>query len=151
MTRQTLILAAAGGSLALLLGALAFQSLGYAPCQLCIWQRWPHAAAVLIGGVALISGQRGWAWLGMAAALLTAGIGLFHTGVEQLWWDGLATCTVDTLSGVSASDLLSTTTTVGSPVACDQIPWSLFGISMAGYNTLFSTLFAGIWAKAARF
>lgn len=56
---------AAAGSAALLLGALAFQYLGgLAPCQLCIWQRWPHLAAVLIGVVAVTFGARGLAVLG---------------------------------------------------------------------------------------
>ena len=40
------MLLAAGGSLALLLGAFGFQALGYAPCKLCLWQRWPHGAAI---------------------------------------------------------------------------------------------------------
>ncbi len=150
MTRTTLILAAAGGSLALLLGAFAFQALGYAPCQLCLWQRWPHAAAVLIGGAALLSRQGWLAWLGALAALITAAIGMFHVGVEQHWWEGLASCTANALAGVSAGDLLSTDTTVGAPVRCDAVAWSLFGISMAGFNVLFSLAFAGIWIKAAR-
>ncbi|MGB8622373.1 MAG: disulfide bond formation protein B, partial [Paracoccaceae bacterium] len=54
MTRNTLILAAAGGSLALLLGAFGFQYIGgLAPCELCLLQRWPHAAAILFGVLAL--------------------------------------------------------------------------------------------------
>lgn len=150
MTRTPLILAAAAGSLALLVGAFAFQALGYAPCQLCLWQRWPHGAAVLIGGLWLISRQGWLAWLGALAAATTAAIGLFHVGVEQQWWDGLASCTANALAGVSAGDLLSTETTVGAPVRCDQVAWSLFGISMAGFNVLFSLAFAGLWVKAAR-
>lgn len=150
MSRPTLILAAAGGSLALLLGAFAFQAMGYAPCQLCLWQRWPHGAGVLIGATALVSRQGWLAWLGAAAALSTAFIGVFHVGVEQHLWEGLASCTANALAGVSAGDLLSTDTTVGAPVRCDQVAWSLFGISMAGYNVLFSVGLAGLWAKAAR-
>ncbi len=150
MTRTPIILAAAAGSLALLLGAFAFQALGYAPCQLCLWQRWPHAAAVVIGVLLLISRQGWLAWLGALAALTTAAIGLFHVGVEQQWWEGLASCTANALAGVSAGDLLSTETTVGAPVRCDQVAWSLLGISMAGFNVLFSLAFAGLWVKAAR-
>ncbi len=150
MTRNSYFLAAAAGSLALLLGAYAFQALGYAPCQLCLWQRWPHGAAVLLGGIAIASG-RGWiGWIGALAALTTAAIGVFHVGVEQQWWEGLASCTANALSGVSATDLLSTDTTVGAPVRCDKAAWSLLGISMAGYNVLLSLCFAGIWVKGAR-
>ncbi len=150
MSRQLLLLAAAAGSLALLLGAFAFQAIGYAPCQLCLWQRWPHGAAVLIAALALVS-QKGWlAWVGAAAALTTAAIGVFHVGVEQAWWEGLASCTANALAGVATSDLLSTDTTVGAPITCGTAAWSLFGISMAGYNVLFSLIFAGLWVKAAR-
>lgn len=150
MSRQTLVLAAAGGSLALLLGAFAFQAMGYAPCQLCLWQRWPHAAAVLVGAGVLISRQGWLCWLGAAAALTTAAIGAFHVGVEQHWWQGLASCTANALAGVSAGDLLSTDTTVGAPVRCDQVAWSLFGISMAGFNVILSAVLAGLWVRAAR-
>ena len=51
LTRKNTMLLAAAGSLALLLGAFVFQALGYAPCKLCIWQRWPHAAAVTVGAL----------------------------------------------------------------------------------------------------
>ena len=45
------------GSAAMLAGAFGFQYIGgMAPCQLCLWQRWPHAAAVLILGLALATG-----------------------------------------------------------------------------------------------
>ena len=54
-SRNVLILIAAGGSAALLLGAFGFQYLGdMPPCPMCLWQRWPHAAAVLIGVLALV-------------------------------------------------------------------------------------------------
>ena len=152
MTRQkAAIAAAAGGSAALLLGALAFQYLGgLAPCQLCIWQRWPHLAAVIIGIMALTLGLRALAWLGALAALTSAGIGVFHVGVEQGWWEGLAQCSVNTLKGISGSDLLNTEISVGKPAACDKIAWSLFGISMPGWNVISSTAIAGIWAVVAR-
>lgn len=151
MTRTHLILMAAGGSAALLLGALAFQYIGgLYPCVLCIYQRWPHLAAVLIGVVALKIRHPALPVLGALAALTTAGIGIYHVGVENAWWPGLAQCAVNTLSDVSATDLLNTDVTVGAPAACDKVAWSLFGISMAGWNVISSTLFAGLWLAAAR-
>lgn len=150
MTRPNLTLIAAAGSLALLMGAFAFQALGYAPCQLCLWQRWPHAAAVAIGIAIALGAPRALAWVGVLAALTTAGIGAFHVGVEQGWWEGLAACTANALAGVSAQDLLSTDVTVGAPVRCDAVAWSLFGLSMAGYNTLISLALAALWALGAR-
>ena len=151
MTRNQLIIVAAAGSLGLLLGAFAFQYIGgLVPCVLCLYQRWPHAAAVLIGLLGLKIGGRVLPLLGALAAATSAAIGVFHVGVEQKWWDGLATCTVDTLSGVSGADLLNTDLTVGAPVRCDAIPWEMFGVSMAGWNVIVSALLVLIWLAAAR-
>jgi disulfide bond formation protein DsbB len=151
LTRPQLTLIATLGSAALLGGAFAFQYIGgLAPCALCLWQRWPHAAAILIGAVALATGWRGLLWLGALAALATAGIGMFHVGVEQLWWEGLATCTAGSISGISASDLLNPAADVAAPVRCDEIPWQLAGISMAGWNVIVSLGLAAIWVLAAR-
>ncbi len=150
-SRTTLTLIATLGSVALLGGAFAFQYIGgLAPCQLCLWQRWPHAAAILIGVVVLTTGMRGLLWLGALAALATAGIGAFHVGVEQGWWEGLATCTAGSISGLSTADLLNPAADVAAPVRCDAIAWQLLGVSMAGWNVILSLGLAAIWATAAR-
>lgn len=150
MTQRSLVLLALLGSAGVLAGAFGFQYLGgLLPCQLCLWQRWPHGAAVVIGLLALVTGWRGLAWAGALAVLVSAAIGIFHVGVEQTWWEGLASCTVDAMQGVSSDDLLNFDVAVGGPVRCDVVPWSLFGISMAGWNVIVSLALAGIWALAA--
>jgi disulfide bond formation protein DsbB len=151
LTRTQLALLAAAGSAGLLLGALAFQHLGgLAPCVLCIWQRWPHVIALAFAALYLWRKPPALAVLAGLAALTSAGIGVFHVGVEQGWWEGLAQCTVNTLEGVSAADLLNTEVNVGAPAACDKVAWSMFGISMPGWNVLSSTAIAGLWAMVAR-
>lgn len=151
MTRQNLILIAAAGSAFLLLGALGFQYIGGLwPCTLCLWQRWPHAAAIVLGVLGLALPQRIWPILGALAVLTSAAIALFHVGVEQTWWEGLATCTADTMGNVSLEDLLNTDVTVGAPVRCDAIAWQMFGISMAGWNGVVSVLLAAVWLQIAR-
>jgi disulfide bond formation protein DsbB len=150
MTRNFLVLLAAGGSAALLGGAFVFQALGYAPCAMCLWQRWPHAAAILIGAVALFVPGRALPLLGALAAATTAGLGLYHTGVERDWWEGPASCTGTGagLGGLDGGDLLS----MDGPalVLCDQVSWALMGISMASWNAIFSALLVLIWLQAAR-
>ncbi len=150
VTRANLILAAMAGSAALLAGAFAFEHFGgLVPCILCWYQRYPHFLAVLIGLVALRVQGASLPVLGALAALTSAGIGVFHVGVEADWWEGLAQCSVNTLASVSAEDLLNTDIVVGTPAACDKVAWSLFGISMAGWNVIASTTLAGLWAMAA--
>jgi len=83
MPPKTRIALAGAGSAALLLGALLFQYLGYAPCQVCIWQRWPHGLAIAIAAICLIKPN---IWLARLAGLIIlagAAIALYHVGVEQ--------------------------------------------------------------------
>ena len=148
MTARNLALIAALGSAALLLGALAFQYLGgLAPCKLCIWQRWPHGIAVVLGLVAMLGLVRPAALAGAAAMLVGSGIGVYHAGVEQGWWQGPDTCTSSPIDGLSTQDLLNQI--LAAPVVrCDEIAWSLMGISMAGWNAILSLVLAGIWVAA---
>lgn len=148
MTRQTLVILAAGGSVALLAGAFLFQAMGYAPCPMCLWQRWPHGAAVVIGAAVLLGGPRVLIWLGALAAATTSGIGLYHAGVEQGWWKGPSSCTGTGLGGLSVDQLLSTSGQ--GLVMCDQIAWAFAGISMAGWNALLSAALCALWLLAAR-
>ena len=148
LNRNTLILAAAGGSAALLIAAFIFQAFGYAPCHLCLLQRYPHAVAVAIGLLALWTRGPALPWLGALAALTTAGIGVYHSGVERKLWAGPDTCTSGDISGLSTDQLMDKI--LNAPlVRCDEIPWQMFGITMANLNVIFSVLLAALWVKAA--
>lgn len=152
MSRPNLILLAAGGSAAMLAAAFLFQYVGgIAPCELCLWQRWPHAAAVLIGVLALTVPGRALPRLGALAALTTAGIGVYHSGIERKFWSGPASCTGDggALGGLSGSDLLSLDAPTGL-VMCDKIAWQFAGLTMANLNVIVSLALALIWLMAAR-
>jgi len=139
-------------SIAVLAAAYAFQYLGgLEPCVLCVWQRYPYGVTIALAALALIlAGRRAAAWslaLCGLAFLAGAAIAGFHVGVEQHWWQGTAACTGALDIGVGTEAL--TKALVETPVArCDQVPWSLFGISMAGYNLMLSLLLAAasIWA-----
>lgn len=150
MTRTTWILLGALGSAGLLLGAFAFQHIGgMAPCKLCLWQRWPHGAAIVIGVLALALPGRLLPLLGALAALTTAAIGGYHTGVERGWWEGPTTCTSGPVGGISAQDLMAQI--MEAPlVRCDEVPWEMFTLSMATWNMLASLAFALCWLMAAR-
>ena len=122
---------------ALLAGALGSQYIGgLAPCEMCYWQRWPHAAAILLAALAFTypaasAGARRVTGLAAFAIAVSGAIGVFHAGVEIGWWEGLTQCT--------ASGALTLDELMNVPlVRCDQVQWSLFGISMAGWNAIIS-------------
>ena len=149
MTRNMWVVFSAGGSAALLAGAYIFQALGYPPCQMCYWQRWPHMVAIVIGIIALKYRAIIFPILGALAALTTASIGVFHTGVERDWWEGPSSCTGgSSLDGLSGMDLLA----VEGPrvIMCDQVSWELFTLSMPSWNALFSFVLVIGWIMAAR-
>lgn len=126
----------------LLGGALLSQYVGgLYPCEMCLWQRWPHLAAILLalGAFALRARADLSRLLVLLAALaiaLSGAIGAFHAGVEYGWWEGITACSVP-MGGGSAQDMLDAI--MAAPITrCDVAPWSLLGISLAGYNALLS-------------
>jgi len=143
---QKLAVLAAAGSLALMLGALAFQYIGgLAPCEMCIWQRWPHTIAIALGVLMFFFSSRLIALFGSLLVLFGAGLGVFHAGVEQHWWQGPTACTG---SGLSLTDNLLDMNASVHIVMCDQIAWQMFGISMAGWNAILSLGLACLWFRA---
>jgi len=147
MTHKQLIALAAAGSAALLLGAWGFQALGYAPCKLCLWQRWPHGVAVIVGLLALLIPLRILPLAGAIAAATSGAIGVYHTGVERGWWPGPDTCTSAPVDNLTAEQLMEQI--MNAPlVRCDEIAWQFLGLSMAGWNAILSFTLAAIWIAA---
>lgn len=150
MTKIQLILIATFGSIALLAGAYLFQALGYAPCKMCYWQRYPHALAIILGAICLLRPHGVLLICGAASAATTGAVGLFHSGVEQKWWDGPSSCTGGNgLSGLSGNDLLATNV-VDKVVMCDEISWAFAGLSMPTWNAILSLGLVVIWFAAWR-
>ncbi len=148
-TRRNLVVMAAAGSAALLAGAFAFQALGYAPCKMCIWQRYPHAIAIALGALAFFVPLPALIALGALAALATAAVGGYHVGVEQGWWEGPSSCTSSAIGGVDPNALFDQI--MNAPlVRCDDIAWQFAGLSMAGWNMVISLVLAALWIAALR-
>jgi disulfide bond formation protein DsbB len=131
----------------LLGGAMGSQYIGgLAPCEMCYWQRWPHAVAIILAGAAFVLPGRARLLTSLAAlAIAVSGaIGVFHAGVELGWWEGLTRCTAG--GAMSLEELMNVPL-----VRCDQVQWSLLGISMAGWNAIISLGSAAlIWILVAR-
>ncbi|WP_369026502.1 disulfide bond formation protein B [Qipengyuania sp. RANM35] len=126
----------------LLLGGAYISQYGFGlyPCEMCWWQRWPHFAAVALAALAFVTEPRKVLTALAALAILTSGlIGFFHAGVEYGWWPGITSCAAifSESSGNALEDIMNTPL-----VRCDEPAWTLFGISLAGYNFLISTVSA---------
>ncbi len=150
MTRKHVFLLLTGFSVSMVLGAWAFEFIGgLAPCKLCYYQRYPHWVAAGAGALVLLTGVTAMAYLAALGAAASGLIGLFHSGVERGWWEGPSTCTSGDITGMSADDLFNQI--MAAPlVRCDEIPWQMFGLSMANYNALLSLGAALIWVYAIK-
>jgi len=124
---------------------------GLAPCELCLIQRWPWGAAIVISFVATMVGSRpALPWVALLLALVfvvSVGLALYHVGVEQHWFAGPTACSgaataADTVEALKAQILRQ------QPVRCDEPAWSLWGVSLAGWNLLASILMFGFCLAA---
>jgi disulfide bond formation protein DsbB len=129
-------------SAAVIGAALLFQYVGgLAPCELCLYERWPYYAAIAIAAIGLFTG-RGAVMFGVIAlcaviyAASTA-LAFYHVGVELHWFAGPTACTGGP-SGAQSIEALKAQLLGRQPVNCDEPAWQLFGISLAGWNFLAS-------------
>jgi disulfide bond formation protein DsbB len=133
------LMIAGGISTALLGGALLLQYMGgFAPCALCIWQRWPHLAVIIMAFIGLRGVMpRGMLWLILITGVISVGLGGYHAGIEYGFWAGPTACTANLAKDGDIKAL--TQQLLSIPLTrCDEVVWSLFGLSMASWNALIS-------------
>ena len=118
---------------------------GVAPCSLCLLQRWPHGAVIPLAALAFLptisdSVRRVLLLLCAAAFVTTAGIGIYHVGVEEGIFAGPSACS----SGITGGSIeeLRRKLMAAPVIRCNEVAWSLFGISLAGFNVLASSALA---------
>ena len=133
------------GSAALLGGALLSQFVGgLFPCEMCYWQRWPHQAVIILALLALLlrkndGAMRTLTLLAAIAIAISGAIGVFHAGVEYGLWQGLTTCSTGVTGPITLDDIMA------APITrCDVPQWTFAGISLAGFNAIFSAAAAAL-------
>lgn len=130
-------------ALATIVGAWIFEYFGYAPCELCLMQRWAYYAGVPLALIVALIAPRnaGAARAGLALlAVLWLGsmvFGIYHSGVEWKWWPGPVTCTAQ--AGFTGSVLPDLSKPL---VLCDTPAIRILGLSLAGWNAVISLALA---------
>ena len=132
-------------------GALTLQyGFGLEPCILCKFERIPYLLAMLLASLSLtwIGRPAVRILIGLCALIFAAGAALafYHLGVEGHWWAS-PTCAADPSAPLSLEDI-KRALTKPADVPCDRVQWSLWGISLTGYNMLLSLLLATACAGA---
>ena len=119
---------------------------GLAPCELCLLQRWPWDAAVVIAIIVLFAGGRvGLSWVALIFAIVFAvsiAFAFYHVGVEQHWFAGPTACTSNSAGGTTTVEELKRQILGQQVVMCDRPAWTFHGMSLAGLNLLASLVMA---------
>lgn len=114
---------------------------GLPPCILCLYQRVPYIVAGVLAAAAMSAKLPPRARIALVALCALAfaidsGIAVYHVGVEHHWWE--SACVGGVNPEANSADALKALLAGPPPVPCDRVPWSIFGISMAGYNAMFA-------------
>lgn len=151
-TARLAVAFALAASVAILATALLFQYAGgHKPCALCHWQRYPYVAAVplALAGLAWPRGRAAVLVLLALAFATVAGLAFYHVGVEQKWWLGPASCGAAGFPGAQTLEQIKAALLRTPILRCDTPSWSLFGLTMAGYNLALAAALLFISAGAA--
>lgn len=128
--------------LALVIAFISEGFLGLEPCIFCIYQRIPFALVMALGIIFALLKKYLSIKIGLGlsalAFFINSGIAVYHTGIEQRWWESAVEgCAVPSFSDEPQSLLENI---MSAPTAsCMDIAWQdpILGLSMANYNILF--------------
>ncbi|WP_454811766.1 disulfide bond formation protein B [Labrys neptuniae] len=144
--------------LVVIASALVLQhGFGYAPCPLCLEQRWPYYVGVPIAFILAFIGDRLSAKVMVVALLLLAalfaygcGLGIYQAGAEWNYWLGPANCAAGNIGSNPANvggllDAIDTSTVV----SCTNPSLRIAGLSLAGWNAIVMAVMVLITLKGA--
>lgn len=135
--------------------ALGSQYLGgLSPCELCLLERWPYYLAIVVAAFGFAarghSTPRFFAmWLIVLLFAASTCLAAYHVAVEQHWIAGPTACTGG-LGQASSPEQLLKMLQERQPVQCDVVQWSIFGVSLAGFNLIASVVLLVYGFVAAR-
>ena len=121
---------------------------GFAPCSLCIIQRYPHILVSITSVWIIFFRTHNFFMYPLNTLVMALSIILasYHVGVEQSIFQGPQSCSSPNISLMSEKsaeallqDILNT-----SVIRCNEVTWSFLNLSMATWNLILSIgLFIG--------
>lgn len=144
-----------GGAIPLTVAVIAQYGLGLHPCHFCILERYPYGVAIVLGAVSLLVERGSLTWrvivvLGIYALLVTAILGLIHTGIEQQWLAYSGGCVAQAPTDGSL-EALKAAIQKAPIVSCDQPAAMVLGLSMATWNSVWAFIVIALAAGQFRF
>ena len=119
--------------------------IGFTPCQLCIYQRWPWYLIIFLSLISIFYNKKVYPYNKFIIFMIFVGSAAYagwHAGIEWAFWEGPTTCETGTNKIESHDNLLENIQSIQSFVSCSEAGFRFLGISLAGYNFISSLIMA---------
>ena len=125
--------------------------LGHKPCNLCIIERIPYLAAVILISLVFILNKYEKILLSIVLLFFIFGavVSFYHFGIEQGFFSESLVCDLGNSRNLSKDELLNQLKN-SNVVSCKDVTFRLFGLSLATINTIISVILSGIIFKIVK-
>ena len=125
--------------------------LGHKPCNLCIIERIPYIAAIILISLIFILNryQKIISSLILIFFIFGAVVSFYHFGIEQGFFSESLVCDLGNSQPLNKEDLLNQLKKT-EIVSCKDVTFRFLGLSLATINTIISIILSGIMIKVIK-
>jgi len=122
--------------------------LGHKPCNLCIIERIPYIAAIILISLIFILNryQKIISSLILIFFIFGALVSFYHFGIEQGFFSESLICELSNNKPINKEELLSQLK-MAEIISCKDVTFRFLGLSLATINTIISLILSGIMFK----
>ena len=122
--------------------------LGHKPCNLCIIERIPYIAAIILISLVFILNryQKIISSLILIFFIFGAVVSFYHFGIEQGFYSESLICQLTNSEALNKEELLNQLKKA-EVVSCKDVTFRFFGLSLATINTIISIILSGIMIR----
>ena len=125
--------------------------LGHKPCNLCIIERIPYIAAIILISLIFILNryQKIISSLILILFIFGAVVSFYHFGIEQGFFSESLVCDLGNSQPLNKEELLNQLKKA-EIISCKDVTFRFFGLSLATINTVISLILSGIMIKVIK-
>ena len=125
--------------------------LGHKPCNLCIIERVPYIAAIILISLVFILNkyQKIISSLILIFFVFGAVVSFYHFGIEQGFFNESLICELSNNNPLNKEELLNQLKKA-EIISCKDVTFRFLGLSLATINTIISLILSGIMIKIIR-
>jgi disulfide bond formation protein DsbB len=126
-------------------------ALSHKPCNLCIIERIPYIAAIILISLIFIFNkyQKIFSSLILIFFVFGAVVSFYHFGIEQGFFSESLICELSNNNTLNKEELLNQLKKE-EIVSCKDVTFRFLGLSLATINTIISIILSGIMVKVIR-